>query len=234
MKGETFGLTRDYLKSGGLAAFIREKNPDVQLLTDAERAENLAAILAGRPDRGLGLWVFAYGSLIWNPAIHITQRRLARAHGWHRSYCLATKGGRGTADNPGMMLGLEAGETCVGAVLHVDEAAIDEELDILWRREMVASGYIPRWVAFDTVDDEPTLSSHAIAFTINPDGPSYCPPMPEPDLVRRLATARGELGTASDYLFNTRDGLRSLGIRDPMLESLGDQVAEIQATFTNG
>ena len=49
-------------------------------------------------------------------------------------------------------------------------------------------------------------------------------------MVQRLATARGGLGTSAEYLFNTRDGLRRLGIRDPFVERLGDLVAiEIQS-----
>lgn len=233
LPGGPLGLTREYLQSGGLGEFIRRANPDVRLLTDTERAESLAAVLADRPDGGEGVWVFAYGSLIWNPAMHIVERQLARADGWHRAFCLATKGGRGTADNPGMLLGLQQGGDCIGAVLRVAEDAMAQEFDILWRREMVADGYIPRWVSFETIGDSttPPISGHAIAFTINPVGSSFCGPLPEDELVRRIATARGELGTASDYLFNTRDGLRALGITDSLLERLGEQIARLQAAL---
>ncbi len=224
-----FDLTRDYLLAGGLSAHIRANNPDMHVLTDAERAASLEAVLDTRPEHGTGLWVFAYGSLIWNPAMHISGRRLARALGWHRDFCLATKGGRGTADNPGMLLGLQPGGDCVGAVLRLEEHHVAQELDILWRREMVADGYIPRWVDVETMEGD--VLGHAIAFTINPEGPSFCGPLPDGELVRRIATARGPLGTASDYLFNTRDGLRALGITDPMLETLGSEVLLHQSTM---
>jgi cation transport protein ChaC len=91
----------------------------------------------------------------------------------------------------------------------------------------VADGYIPRWVEVAAPGGEPL--GQAIAFTINPAGPSFCPPMPEPDLVARIATAEGELGTAAEYLFRTRDGLRAMGITDAMLERIGDAVAAYQA-----
>ncbi len=223
-----FGLTRDYLAGGGLAEYLKRNNPDVRLLSDEERTANLNAILADRPEHGSGLWVFAYGSLIWNPAMHIAGRHLARALGWHRSFCLATKGGRGNAETPGMLLGLKQGGHCIGAILRIAEEHIPGELEILWRREMVADGYIPRWVEVETPDG--AALGHAIAFTINPAGPSYCGPLPEGELVRRIATARGPLGTAADYLFNTRDGLRELGITDPMLEALGADVENFQST----
>jgi cation transport protein ChaC len=220
------GITREVLLAGGLADWIRKAQPDVHVLTDAERAENLAGILAQRPEHCDGLWVFAYGSLMWNPAIHVTQTRLACALGWHRDFCLATKGGRGDADNPGMMLGLKPGGVCHGAVLRIAEHDIALELDLLWRREMVASGYIPHWV--DVLDEQGAPLGHAITFTINPDGPSYCAGLPEPELVLRLATARGRLGTAAEYLFRTRDGLRAMGIHDDMMERLGEKVEKLQ------
>jgi cation transport protein ChaC len=223
-----FGITRDYLLSGGLADYLRRNNPDTHVLTDEERRASLRTILNGRPASGNGLFVFAYGSLIWNPAMHITGNRLARAIGWHRDFCLATKGGRGTADNPGMLLGLRPGGDCIGAVLHVAEEAVEQELEILWRREMVADGYIPRWVEVETLDGQEL--GHAIAFTINPEGPSYCSGLPAGELVRRIATAKGPLGTASDYLFNTRDGLRALGITDAFLEEIAAEVEVAQST----
>jgi len=220
--GAAGGLTREFLLSGGLAASIREINPDMRVLSDAERAASLAAVLAQRPEHGDGIWVFAYGSLIWNPAIHITQRRNARVIGWHRSFCLATRAGRGDAATPGMLLGLEPGGSCDGAVLRVAEADIAQELDILWRREMVADGYIPRWLSV-TAPDGAALGS-ALAFTINPHAPNYAGNVAEAELIRRLAQARGKLGTAAEYLFNTRDGLRQLGISDPLLDRLSAAV----------
>ena len=221
-----FALTREVLLQGGLGERLRAANPEVRLLTEEEREANLAELLDQRPEAGGGVYVFAYGSLIWNPAIHITGRVLCRALGWHRAFCLATKGGRGTAETPGMLLGLVEGGDCVGAVLHIAEEAVQQELSLLWRREMIAAGYIPRWISVETPQGE-TLGE-AIAFTINPDGPSYCSPLPEAELVRRIAVARGPMGTAAEYMFRTRDGLRALGLTDPMLEHLGELVTAYQ------
>lgn len=216
-------LTREFLRAGHLEEFVRRANPEARVLTAAERAASLRAVLEARPDHGSGVLVFAYGSLIWNPSIHIIGRELAEVHGWHRSFCLATKGGRGDATTPGMMLGLEEGGTCIGAVLRVAEAAVEEELGILWCREMVSEGYIPRWL--DVTDMNGASLGKAIGFTINRAGPNYEGNLPQPELIRRLAHASGRLGTAADYLFNTCEGLRKLGITDSMLEELAHQVA---------
>jgi cation transport protein ChaC len=221
---EPRALTREFLLSGELPALIAKLLPEVRILSDAERAASMHATLAARPEHGDGVWLFAYGSLIWNPTIHYRARRLARAVGWHRSFCLSVKAGRGTHANPGLMLGLQPGGACTGAAFRIEEALVEQELDVLWRREMVAEGYVPRWVTIE--DTEGREIGGAIAFTINPQGPSYCGELPEAEVVRRLATARGGLGSGAEYLFNTRDGLRSLGIRDPFVERLADLVTE--------
>jgi glutathione-specific gamma-glutamylcyclotransferase len=222
MAEEPRALTREFLLSGELPVLIAKLLPGVRVLSDAERAASLHATLAARPEHGDGVWMFAYGSLIWNPTIHYRARRLARAVGWHRSFCLSVKAGRGTHENPGLMLGLQPGGDCTGVAFRIEEAVVEQELDVLWRREMVAEGYVPRWVTID--DTEGREIGGAIAFTINPAGPSYCGELPEAEVVRRLATARGGLGSGAEYLFNTRDGLRSLGIRDPFVERLAELV----------
>ena len=215
-------LTRELLLAGNLGEIVARSNPGVRILSDAERAASLRAILDARPEHGTGLWVFAYGSLIWNPLLEIEREQLAVAVGWHRAFCLLAKSGRGTPENPGLMLGLREGMRCIGAVLRIAEAKLDVELDLLWRREMVADGYIPRWVPIEDAQGEPM--GHAIAFTINPEGPGYCGDLPETETVRRLATASGRLGTAAEYLFRTRDGLRAMGMMDPFVERLGTLV----------
>jgi cation transport protein ChaC len=216
-------LTRESLLDGRLADLIARSLPGMRLLTDAERLASLRAALAGRREHGDGIWLFAYGSLLWNPTVHVTARRAAEVVGWHRAFCLGTKIGRGTHDNPGLVLGLRDGGTCQGAVLRVAEEGLEHELDLLWRREMlVAGGYVPRWL--EVRDPAGTPFGHALAFTIGPDSHSYEGDLSDADVVQRLATAAGELGSSADYLFSTWDGLRGLGVADPHLEQLVTQV----------
>ena len=219
------GLTREFLLTGGFVEQLRSVQPDFNFRTDAERAESLGEMLACRPERGDGVLVFAYGSLIWNPAILVADSRLARIEGWHRSFCLAVRAGRGTTEIPGMLLGLEEGGECIGAALRISEEDVETELDILWRREMVGHGYIPRWLPTYALNGEPL--GHAIAFTIDPHGPSYAGDVSERELIHRIANACGTLGTSWDYLVNTRHGLRELGIADPLIERIGAVVESL-------
>ena len=216
------GITRELLMSGALREQLAKAMPEMRLTTEAERLASLRAMLDARPEHGDGIWVFAYGSLIWNPAILISGRRIATAVGYHRSFCLSVRMGRGSPDRPGAMLGLREGGRCPGVVLRVAEADVEHELDLLWRREMVADGYIPHWVPIE--DEQGASLGAAIAFTINPGQDSYCGDLPEADIVERLATARGRLGTGAEYLFRTREGLAAMGVFDPYLDRLAAAV----------
>ena len=220
-------LNREFLLSGRLGEEIRTWSPEVHVLSDEERAASLAAFLAERPEVGEGVWVFAYGSLIWNPMVHHTERLAAHTPDWHRSFCLATKGGRGTPDNPGLMLGLRPGGGCTGVAFRIEEHLVTPELDLLWRREMVARGYIPRWVPLAAPDG--SALGEGVAFTSDPEGPGYCE-LEDAVIARRLATAKGRMGTAAEYLYRTRDGLRELGIHCAFVEHIAELVdAEMAA-----
>ena len=218
-------LTRAMLEDGGLLRMIAQTSPGLPILSAEERAASLAATLAQRPAGIDGVWLFAYGSLIWNPALAFAERQLARVHGWHRAFCLSTVAGRGTPDIPGLVLGLDRGGACTGAAFRVAEADVQTELPLLWQREMLSGSYAPRWVPVR--DATGALFATAIAFTIRRDGPYYTRRMERSALVARLATAGGALGSCADYLLQTRDGLRSLGIRDRWVERLAEEVESI-------
>ena len=215
-------LTRDMLANGGLLRLVAETSPTLPMLSEAERAASLADTLAQRPAGADGVWLFAYGSLIWNPALDFVERRVARVHGWHRAFCLSTIAGRGTPEAPGLVLALDRGGACTGAAFRVAEAKVETELALLWQREMLSGSYAPRWATVRGADG--AAFGSAIAFTIRREGPFYTGHLSREELVRRLATARGALGSCAEYLLNTRDGLRSLGIRDPWVERLAAEV----------
>ena len=160
----TYG--RDSIRDGlfeeiGLEA---ERLGLLRCCTDEERAESRARMLAGM-GADEDVWIFGYGSLMWNPAFHFAERRPGMIRGWHRSFCLWTPMGRGTPDNPGLVLGLDRGGSCSGIAYRVAARDRDTELTLLWQREMVADGYNARWV---TVRGE-AGDVRAITWVINPE-----------------------------------------------------------------
>ncbi len=215
-------LSREMLSSGRLEAMVARAMPSVRLLTPAERDASLHATLAAHPEPGDAVWLFGYGSLIWNPTVHVAEERRAHVAGWHRAFCLTASAGRGTAACPGLLLGLLRGGACSGMALRVAPEAVVDELALLWRREMLANSYVPAWV--EVAGDDGARFGHAIAFTINPDSAQFAGNLHEDEVVRRLATASGELGSCAEYLFRTCDGLRALGLTDPAIEHLAARV----------
>ncbi len=218
-------ITRALLEAGGIDAMVARSGSGMLLLTEAERALSLRQTLAARPP-GEAVWLFGYGSLIWNPAIHFAERRTAAITGWHRAFCLATRAGRGTPDNPGLVLGLDAGGECSGVAFRLAEEGLETELGLLWRREMLAGSYVPRWV--ELLDEGGTRFGYAIAFTVNTAIEHYAGDLTQEAVIDRLATASGELGTAADYLFRTCAGLHAMGIPDAELDQLAQTVAAAQ------
>ncbi|TWI67456.1 cation transport protein ChaC [Pseudoduganella lurida] len=213
-------LTRHLLEQASIEALVAIDSPGMPLLTEAERAASLRELLGIRPPGDV--WVFGYGSLIWNAAIHSVERRIARIDGWHRSFCLSITALRATVDRPGLMLALDRGGACCGAAYRLAESDVDSELRLLWRREMACGAYVPRWVQLN--DCNGNAFGWAIAFTIDRDHPHYAGDVDEAVTVRRLATASGGLGSCADYLFRTCDSLQANGIRDPALERLATLV----------
>jgi len=223
-------LTREMIESGGIDALVAREAPTMRVLTEAERSGSLQATLAARPEGDA--WLFAYGSLIWNPTIAAVESRTARIIGWHRAFCLSTMIGRGSLANPGLVLGLDAGGECTGVALRLCEEKLESELSILWKREMLSGAYIPRWL--DLFDESGARFGSAIAFTIDPAGLNYAGGLAPADMIRRLATATGALGSSADYLFQTRDGLHAHGIPDPTLDRLAESVLAAQAADKTG
>ena len=212
-------LTRDQIRDGHVRRMIAELGVAMPLLSDDELAVSRAAILAG-VDLSEGVWLFGYGSLIWNPAFHFTDRLIGTIYGYHRRFCLWTHLGRGCPERPGLVLGLERGGSCRGVAFHIASDAVEEELAIVWRREMLSGAYVPRWV-----DVHSALGDiRAITFVINHAHERYARFLPDDRIAEVISTAEGFLGPCADYLINTVDHLAELGIHDRPLQRLRAQV----------
>src|SRR5579863_9131919 len=133
-------LSRETLLNDSMRALVQAADPSIRVLTLEELRAGIGAVLGKRPTGG-DVWLFGYGSLIWNPLIHFEEKRIGNVHGYHRCFCLWTHIGRGTPAKPGLMLGLERGGACRGVVYRLAAEAAPHELEIVWRREMVTGAY---------------------------------------------------------------------------------------------
>ncbi len=219
---QDFTLTRETILSGHVAEMVRTVDPSVHILSEDELGRSRDAILDGHA--GGDLWVFAYGSLIWNPAFHFVERRPARLHGYHRKFCLRTHIGRGTPELPGLMLGLEAGGSCKGFAYRIAAGAVEQETRVLWKREMVVGSYEPRWVVIDGGGPE----RRAITFVMNKRHPMYAGRRSRDEIVHTLAHARGILGRGCDYIFELVEELDASGVHDHVLAAIAGEVRALQ------
>jgi cation transport protein ChaC len=168
------------------------------------------------------LWVFAYGSLMWDPAMDFAEVRHAWVDGFRRSFCLWDEGGRGTPQVPGLMLALDRGGSCEGLTFRIEADKLDHETFILFRREMIARAYLPEWLELQTASGP----VRALGFTANHENERIKPDLPLDLQTSMIARAEGHLGTNFAYLSDTRRKLGVLGIEDPYIAGLYDRVSE--------
>ncbi len=214
-------LNREAILAGDVYRRLKaqEHLTNIRPLTPDEQIARLDAFMKHHP--GGPIWVFAYGSLLWNPAFHFAERRNARIWGYHRAFCLRTPLGRGTMENPGLVLGLDRGGSCTGVAFRLPAENERQELEVAWAREMAVDSYRAAWVRAHT----PEGRVWALAFTMNRASPLYAGRLPEDRVAAQIATAEGYLGKCADYLDNTVAHLAECGIVDRRLIRLQRLVA---------
>lgn len=192
-----------------------------QRMAPEDRQRSKREILSILP-KGRDVWLFGYGSLMWNPIIQYVERRPGHIFGFHRSYCLRTAMGRGTPEQPGLTLGLERGGSCRGLLFRISGAIAEDELDLVWNREMISRAYMPRLMNAYTKDG----TVRAITFVINTQHNGYAGGLSVEETTDTIAKAQGRLGRCSEYLENTVMHLDELGIGDGPMHRLLVNVRE--------
>ena len=192
-------------------------------MTDGEKAE-LAQRLLDDLD-GAPFWLFAYGSLIWDPAVMVSEYRYATLPGWHRRFCMHLTGGRGTHEQPGLMLALDNGGHCDGLVFRIDGPLVDAETQFMWRREMFAGTYCPVFIEVTT----PQGPVDALVFTMDHDNPRYLPDISHEQAAQRIAVAEGTLGSNFAYLDSLVRHLEELGLQDTEMQRLHTHAATLRS-----
>ena len=208
-------ITRESLSSGVVTKMVAERDGETKIASDDELLESRREVVPDDFDCS-NVWVFGYGSLIFNPVIEHTERVNAKIYGNHRRFCLRTRIGRGSPDCPGLVLALDRGGSCAGVAFKLNPKTAIAELDLLWRREMITLAYNARWVKLHTDKGLKT----GIAFVSIPAHKNYAPPMSLHSEAEIIAAASGFIGPCRDYLFDTVAGLHDHGIRDKHLENL--------------
>ena len=187
-----------------------------RLLTEDELAASLAYTLLdwdGKQD----LWLFGYGSLIWNPGLPTIDAVCGKVHGYHRGLYLWSRVNRGTPEQPGLVLALDRGGSCTGIAFRLAGPTALPHLETLWKREMPMGSYRPAWLPCSLSNGKRVT---ALAFVMRRDVPTYTGKLPDHVVKEVFDRAKGRYGTTLDYVSRTVDALRASGIPDRALEAL--------------
>jgi cation transport protein ChaC len=168
-------------------------------------------------------WVFAYGSLMWNPGFATPETAAARLHGWHRAFCIYSEHYRGTPVRPGLILGLLPGGACRGRAHRLPRKGYDTVRRYLWTREIDNDGVYEEKIRPIQLADGRTVP--ALVYLADRKHRQFAGKLPPARAIELMRQGRGVTGTTLDYVQNTVAHLRDLGIRDAALEALASKAA---------
>lgn len=166
------------------------------------------------PDAADDLWIFAYGSLMWRPDFAFEERLRARLFGFHRALCIYSHHYRGTPDQPGLVLGLDRGGSCVGLCFRIAASARAATLEAVRRRELITGVYAEIAAPVRLADGR---RRSAVTYVASRSHPQYAGVLGLEALTRLVAQGRGLSGANLDYVRNTHEHLIDLGIEDDRL-----------------
>ena len=174
------------------------------------------------------MWVFGYGSLLWNPGFPVAKSAVAVLPGYARSFCMRSIHHRGSVEEPGLVLALDeqGGASCEGLALAVAAGHEDETLAMLRERELISSAYVEKELAVTPVGGAPI---RAVTYVIDADHVQYCGGLPLEEQAHIIARAVGGRGPNTEYLFNTTAHLAEIGLHDTDLEWLATRVRALVA-----
>ena len=163
------------------------------------------------------IWVFGYGSLMWNPGFDYLEVKRARMQGVHRAPCIYSWVHRGTRERPGIVLGLARGGACVGKAFRIDVKKSEEILNYLRTRELVTNVYLER-TRFGILETGERVSM--VTYIADTKHEQYAGHLTNDQLVDQIRGAVGKSGPNESYIIDTAEHLLEMGIRDGLMEAV--------------
>lgn len=165
------------------------------------------------------IWVFGYGSLVWQPGFECCHQEIARLDHYARSFCMWSVHYRGTPEHRGLVLALDKspGTYCDGVAFRVEEAQAEAVMAYLRKRELVSDAYLE-------IETDIRLHSgktvRAYTYVVDPNHDQYACDLSLDQQADIISTAVGRVGPNTDYLFNVAKHLRDWGVEDTQLDAL--------------
>jgi len=167
------------------------------------------------------IWVFAYGSSMWRPEFEFAISEPALLRGYHRAFCIYSHEYRGSPNNPGLVLGFDAGGSYVGRWFRLRPDAATNILAQIYAREMAYEAYVTRKLPIVLTRREDKLRV-PLAHTHTADRAcaEYAGKLSYNMTVELIRDGRGILGEGRQYLPNTIHHLRQLRLPVTSLKGL--------------
>jgi cation transport protein ChaC len=212
--------------------FVEEEGPEPNWTpVSAEQLDELVRRVERQAGKG-EIWVFAYGSLMWNPGFGVAGIENAVAFGWHRAFSLRIERLRATSDAPGLMLALQPGGSCSGLIMKLPCATKKDDLRTLLAREIRYAEVcdMVRWIKVKTG----TGTRRALTFWASPKHSRLTDKVPLNEAAALIAQACGPAGSCAEYLYRTVLDLAGRNIYDRNLWRLQELVAARLKTGEKG
>jgi glutathione-specific gamma-glutamylcyclotransferase len=190
---------------------------ETRMLEDPE----ISAALAERGD----LWIFGYGSLMWDPGFHHAEAHPALLYGYHRRFCVYSYTYRGTRAQPGLVLGLDRGGACKGIAYRVRRRHAKATLAYLWKRELDDGVYRMRKLRVRLA----RRTIEAFSFVVDRAHQGYAAELSISETARLILLGVGQRGHCVHYLENTVRHIEALGLTDGALHRLAEVVQRLAA-----
>lgn len=167
------------------------------------------------------IWVFGYGSLMWNPGFPFAERQAATAHGVHRRLCVYSTRYRGTPEKPGLVMGLLRGGCCHGVAFRVIGDDVAATRAYLTEREQITKVYHE---VFRPVRLRDGRIVPALCYVVDQGHRQFAGRLSAEEQLVFVADSCGRIGPNRDYVCNTARSLSEIGVRDRTLQWLSDRL----------
>lgn len=167
-------------------------------------------------------YIFAYGSLIWRPDFDYTGKKHVVVHDYERRFWQASHDHRGTPEHPGRVVTIVPVKhgRCEGVIYSLPAKGRENILAMLDDREQ--DGYERAWIDVDDVHSSDRFK--ALTWIASENNPSWAGEESLQSTAQLIACRQGPSGSNRDYLLQLHRSLMEMGIPDPHIEALVEQV----------
>ena len=157
---------------------------------------------------------------MWRPDFEFVESEPAWLRGYHRAFCIYSHIYRGSRDNPGLVLGLDSGGSCVGLAYRLHAETAEDILAAIHAREMIYRVYVARRLPITLTRKAGQPRVVAQTYIADRAGAQYAGKLQRESMIELIRNGRGTAGEAREYLAHTVYHLHQLGLSDNHLVCL--------------